>query len=441
MSERYEKRNNTGEIKTIHEGYAIEAEIGQLKLETHQIKSGERVIYNTGSDIFPKKSNSEYYRSPCFDDLLLSVPTKESYRESEDLLNRIRWQESDKQIKYRTIANMIEKEGAKINQHIESKAIKVLEETNIKYDSKGVLEVPKNIENIPKIEYISDTEVFEAVEKYNEGKTKNFQIEISELHESFENPVTSCINMSIDDVQSKKQKEHGRKKNSEQKKKRSWVKNTVVHIQKDTDTYVYNSVNINQAFRWLVAFLFINSIYNAGLLVFFVDGAADLKAGIKNHFSWIRYKVILDWHHLEKKCEQRLSSAIKGKDARNDVLKILLSYLWVGKVELAIKYLEELDSSKIKSSEEINKLIDYFNRNLSNIPCYALRASLGLRNSSNPVEKANDLLVSNRQKDNGTSWSKDGSVSLATVTALRLNNEMDNWIRKRDINFTLKEAS
>lgn len=399
------------------------------------------MIYDTGSDVFPKKSNSEYYRSPCFDELLLTIPTRESYRESGDLLNRIRWQESDKQTKYRTIANMIEKEGTKINNHIEAKATKIFEELNIRYNSKGILDMPQNIENIPKVDYISDIKVFEAIEKYNQDKSKNRQIEISELHESFENPVTSCINMSIDDVQSKKQKENGRNKYSERKEQRSWVKNTVVHIQKDIDTYVYNSMNIKQAFKWLVAFLFTNSIHNVGLLVFFVDGATDLKAGIKNHFSWIPYKVILDWHHLAKKCEQRLSLSIKGKNARNDVLETLLSYLWVGKVEVAIKYLKELDSSIIKSSDEINKLIDYFDRNWSNIPCYALRAALGLRNSSNPVEKANDLLVSNRQKDNGTSWSKDGSVSLATVTSLRLNNEMDNWIRKRNLNFAFKEAS
>jgi hypothetical protein len=368
------------------------------------------------------------------------MPTKESYRESGDLLNRIRWQESDKQIKYRTIANMIEKEGIEINKHIEAKASKVFEENNIIYNSNGILEIPLTSDNMPKVDYIRDEKVFETIDKYNQNKPRDFQIEISELHESFENPVTSCINISIDDVQSKKQKETRKENNSESKKEKSWVKNTVVHIQKKQSAYIYNSGNITQAFKWLVAFLFANSIYNAGLLVFFVDGAADLKAGIKKHFSWIPHKIVLDWHHLEKKCEQRLSMAIRGKNARNDILKTLLGYLWVGKVEIAIKYLNQLDRSLIKSNEEIKKLIEYFERNWSNMPCYALRAALGLRNSSNPVEKANDLLVSNRQKDNGTSWSKSGSVSLATVTSLILNNEMDNWIRKRNIEFSFKVA-
>ncbi|HWS83552.1 MAG TPA: hypothetical protein VN207_04770, partial [Ktedonobacteraceae bacterium] len=78
-------------------------------------------------------------------------------------------------------------------------------------------------------------------------------------------------------------------------------------------------------------------------------------------------------------------------------------------------------------------------RNSSCIPCYALRKKLGLRTSSNPVEKANDLMVSTRQKHNGMSWSPDGSTCLATLTALRHNDEHMQWLRHRDIPFTFPE--
>ena len=89
----------------------------------------------------------------------------------------------------------------------------------------------------------------------------------------------------------------------------------------------------------------------------------------------------------------------------------------------------------MKDAEQIEKLIGYFSRNLSFIPCYALRQKLGLRVSSNPVEKANDLLVSNRQKHNGMSWSADGSSSLAILTSLRRNDEHMQWLRHHDIRF------
>jgi len=74
-------------------------------------------------------------------------------------------------------------------------------------------------------------------------------------------------------------------------------------------------------------------------------------------------------------------------------------------------------------------------------PCYALRQKLGLRVSSNLVEKANDLVVSNRQKHNGMSWSADGSTSLATLTTVRRNSEDMNWLLKHDISFTFNAGT
>ena len=87
----------------------------------------------------------------------------------------------------------------------------------------------------------------------------------------------------------------------------------------------------------------------------------------------------------------------------------------------------------IKNKKELENLINYLHRNQDYIPCYALRKILGLRTSSNPVEKANDIVVSTRQKHNGMSWSPDGSISLATLTAIRRNGEDMNWLLKHDI--------
>jgi len=50
-------------------------------------------------------------------------------------------------------------------------------------------------------------------------------------------------------------------------------------------------------------------------------------------------------------------------------------------------------------------------------------------------EKANDVLVSSRQKHNGMSWSASGSSSLATLTSLRRNDEHMQWLRHHDIPF------
>ena len=47
--------------------------------------------------------------------------------------------------------------------------------------------------------------------------------------------------------------------------------------------------------------------------------------------------------------------------------------------------------------------MEYLERKSEHIACYAFRRKMGLRISSNRVEKANDLLVAKRQKDDGMS--------------------------------------
>ena len=130
---------------------------------------------------------------------------------------------------------------------------------------------------------------------------------------------------------------------------------------------------------------------------------------------------------------------MKGKHIRNKVLGHITPLLWRGKVEAAIAYLQGLNEGDIKDQDEIKRLIGYFERNRGFIPCYALRQKLGLRVSSNRVEKANDLVVSSRQKHNGMSWSTSGSTSLATITSIHLNNEQSDWLLNHEITFQFKK--
>jgi len=52
-------------------------------------------------------------------------------------------------------------------------------------------------------------------------------------------------------------------------------------------------------------------------------------------------------------------------------------------------------------------------------------------------EKMNDLIVSSRQKHNGMSWSKIGSLALAALTMAKLNGESQVWLEKRKLLFKL----
>lgn len=119
----------------------------------------------------------------------------------------------------------------------------------------------------------------------------------------------------------------------------------------------------------VLAFLLNNELlFLPGQIIFFTDGAEELLLAIQRVFAFVPSKIILDWYHLEKKCQQRLSMAMKGKMRRNQVLEELLAWLWVGKVDSAITYLRGLQADDLKDAGQIEKLIGYFSRNSSFCP-------------------------------------------------------------------------
>jgi hypothetical protein len=154
--------------------------------------------------------------------------------------------------------------------------------------------------------------------------------------------------------------------------------------------------------------------------------------------TWVTsLQLILDWYHLREKFKLQLSLACKGKHYRNAHLTHLTALLWHGLVDASLIYLDFLDPEHPQNEAALAQLKGYLRRNRPHIPCYSVRKHLGLRNSSNLGEKANDLLVSSRQKHNGMSWSKAGSAALAALTALVFNKEYLAWFRTGDLNFRL----
>ena len=123
------------------------------------------------------------------------------------------------------------------------------------------------------------------------------------------------------------------------------------------------------------------------------------------------------------------------------MLQKTMPLLWRGDVDSATAVLKLINMSMVKNETVLNYLIGYLERVRRTIPNYMLRAELGLRNSSNRGEKANDLIVSNRQKHNGMSWSDVGSTALASVSAAIYNNELDNWIKNGSLSLRMVERT
>ena len=144
----------------------------------------------------------------------------------------------------------------------------------------------------------------------------------------------------------------------------------------------------------------------------------------------------LDWFHLVKKFKEDLSLACQGREIRNRHLKQLLTLLWFGLIDKAKAYLAAIPATDIKNREAINRLQGYLERSRKWIPCYAMRSKLKLCNSSNPVERYNNLVTARRQKHQGMSWSENGSYALTALNAVTINNATKQWTEDRVIPFT-----
>ena len=220
----------------------------------------------------------------------------------------------------------------------------------------------------------------------------------------------------------------------EQKKR---VHTTVAHVEGGAPRQVFASAGLMLTCLFVMAFLVANKKLRSKWM-FFVDGQRSLQDFLLQTFSWQgTLQIILDWYHVVKKCKETLSLALNSRHVRNEVLKPLLRLLWYGNLDAAIAHLRQVDPKHIKSSDAVERLIAYLERTRQYIPCYAARRKLGLRNSSNRGEKANDLVVSARQKHNGMSWSQDGSSALATLSALVANDNHRPWFEKRTVDFRL----
>lgn len=398
-------------------------------------------MFNAKTDLFPKIVAKEVYYSACHESHMLRLASKLSYRETESELNELRWQDDDNKIKFRTLADVVERDGGEISNYIDVNANQILKqhEFNPKTGQPAEIATVEKAVMDPQTQRISEYKVRQVLEEYNAEKDTEYQIDEAKIHEVYES-VEQSVCTSVDDVLVTQQKESGRTPNPEPKDSKHYVKNTVVHIQQNDQKYVLTGLGIIRMLIVLTAFLLHNNLLANKELIFFTDGADDIKTAILLVFGWRAYRIILDWFHLRKKISERLSMAMKGRELRNNALKKMLLLLWRGNVDGAIEYLRGLDPSTVKNPEQIKKLIDYLLRNRDFIPCYILRKKLGLRNSSNRVEKANDLVVAKRQKNNGTSWSKPGSSGLAIVTSLLKNNEAKNWTSRRRLEFKLMSA-
>lgn len=412
--------------------YLVDGEIGRFSFATHNTAQDNKIQFDTAQDFFVNLKSREIYKTSGFKDMaMIYGDTDLSFRKTVAFINRFRYQEKGG-TPSRTLHECTESEGRKIQTLIEEKTITIL--TANGFSPEGECQELKLQYADQQPETIQPERVKAAAEKYC--------IDNNIGHDILKNPVPfenteSTTNVAIDDVVVKKQEEKRDNGKKTTRGKRKYVHNTISHVSKEEGSYVLNGHNTKTVLLFLTAFLLSNELIGTRIQ-FFTDGHKALNATILKSFSWYKnIGIILDWYHLVKKCKEQLSMALKGRVIRNEILDNLKPLLWCGSTDMAIEYLMGISTNSIKNKAVLEKLIEYLQRNKPYIPCYAVRKELGLCNSSAIGEKMNDLVVSKRQKHNGMSWSKAGSVSMATISALKINKESDMWFEEGDLEFKL----
>lgn len=388
----------------------IEGEIGRFTVEN-------------GSDLVPAHQPKERVYTICQKEISLMIGASLSYRKGLDLLNRLLHRSADSAIKFRTYRDFCERTGRQIEERITQETQDIMTKHHFDVESGKPTEwiAPELTESAQP--YGDDVLVRRAIEKINADRPlPEEQVKVSTWE--MEDPGRTCY-ISVDDIGVKHQKE---RRSESVEKKGVYVWNTVADIETHSGSHTVTGVGMRKTFSFVLAHLLQSDLLAGKTLVFFTDGARNIMKNIKEMFSFHSYTVILDWFHLKKRCQEYLSMSVKGKEKRNEILQKLLRILWAGNVDGAIAFLQELDETVLRPKNRICDLCHYFEKHRDHIPPYALRAELGARNSSNRVEKANDLVVAQRQKHNGMSWSTSGSGALAQITALMINDQLHFWL-------------
>jgi hypothetical protein len=191
-----------------------------------------------------------------------------------------------------------------------------------------------------------------------------------------------------------------------------------------TSGYRYLSGSITMVLRQLLLLLTLcGGIHTK--IVLLGDGARWIIRFFEGRLAdWTSATLIWDWYHCYKKCYDLTSLICRGRKAKQELLHLLLKYLWRGQVQEALDILEEY-RSQTKNVEKLDELLKYLDARRAYIPNYQEQRQQCHYIGSAHVEKGNDLIVARRQKHQGMHWSEHTSDALAALQTLLLNGGWD----------------
>lgn len=165
-------------------------------------------------------------------------------------------------------------------------------------------------------------------------------------------------------------------------------------------------------------------------LVLLADGACWLRDFFAAVLAPRGAVLLLDWYHLAHRCRQISTQVCRDKPTRLRFVRTTTALLWRGDVDGALTVAEE-QRAAAKHVGPLDQWIHYLDARRALIPRYRDRHQQRQYIGSGHAEKANDLLVARRQKNQGMHWSEETSVALMRLRTLRLNQEWDRYWQQR----------
>lgn len=394
---------------------------------------------------------------PALLEQIALVCSKCSYRGAAEISNGLLRRNEADAFSYRTLQDTICREGKLIEEKTRETADQALETQGfdpVTGHLRAGVTLPGTLTN-PQIPDGEKEKVIEkmkeALEKYN-GTTEiaEEQIKWENVVEHVESMPEHTVVLCVDDVGVHHQKESRRipEEKPEGSDSPTWKKDarsgkttaetTVVYLRAKEGVYRFAAETVLRAVLTALGYLLYWGMLNDRELLIFSDGARNIKNVIEDVFSFRPYTLDLDWYHLRKHCYEVFTMALTGGAAnkkRNETIRYHFEKrLFAGNIEEALEYLEGLDPDIIKNQKKIEEIKGYIGRKREGIYVYAMRKQLGLINSSNQGEKSNDLVVAQRCKHNGMSWTYGGLNGMRNIKLLILNQEMD-WYTAQRITF------
>jgi hypothetical protein len=318
--------------------YQVEGEVGRFRFALYEARDAAGEVLCRGDDWFPKRQPREWHKTEGFrEEALCLEASRRSYRDNRAHLNRYRrqWQGGTP---VTTLQDNAQKEGARVLDFLERHSQRIL--AAHEFEGQGqpsearVTQVTAGADRRLKAEVV-DEQLAAVVEEMDQ---RGFSLQqIAAAHQRaagavYEDP-THCTNVSVDDVQVKKQKVHREYAGGSAavappsaplgaaseagNRSRPKVANKVARIEQGTRRFTLSAPSLGQVLRFVLAFLLHNDLLG-GRVHLFSDGYRSLQDTLVAFFAWHpRVGLVLDWYHVLKKFKEDLSRACCAREVRN----------------------------------------------------------------------------------------------------------------------------